>query len=280
MNRLTLFSHFAVVFAVSLPALGDVESPKIEARALTRRALALEAQGRCAEAVPLFRRAYNLVPVPTLALFEGRCRERMRQLIEAEERYSVAAAFPPGVSSPPPLARAVSEAKQRLVSVRPRIPRIIIEDRNAHAAVWLDGQNAHGSTLAVNPGRHEIAWGSPRKSRRLELGEGERRRLTLSEGTSTHDFATYAAFGVGLLGVGTGVAAAVLAANKKADADDGCLDKACTAKSADALDDYRTLRRVSTWSTVAGAVGLGVGGVLLVARPTHGGASVGARGTF
>jgi hypothetical protein len=269
----------AIALSLSSAALAEGSS-KVQARALAWRALDLEAAGRCSEAVPLFREAYHLVPTPTLALFEGRCRESMRQLVEAEARYTAAASFQPAASSPPALAKAVSEARQRLAKLRPRIPRIVIDNPGQLRTVWLDGRETSSATLRVNPGWHELAWGSPRQTLRVELSEGEERHVSLTRSHVTRDAAMYGALGIGALGIGTGVVTGILAVNKKANLDDSCDDGVCPENQRDTLDDYRTLRGVSTWSYVVGTVGLGVGGVLLVTRPSLDGATIVARGKF
>ena len=280
MIRLTCVTLCLVALSVSAPAIGDAYPAEVEARTLAWRALELEAQGRCGEAVPLFRKAYNLVPVPTLALFEGRCHERMRQLVEAEARYTAAASFAPSASSPLPLAKAVSEAKQRLIVLRPKVPRLVIEDRAASMPVWLDGREVFGSALPVNPGEHEIAWGTPRRSTHVELSEGEQKHVSLKQAASARDVATYAALGIGVLGIGTGVVTGLMAADKKSEVDDACSGSVCPASASGKLDDYRTLRRISTWSYVTGTVGLGVGGVLILTRPNEREATIVARGSF
>lgn len=270
-----------LVVALSLSSVASAqESADVEARTLAWRALDLEAAGRCGEAVPLFRKAYHLVPTPTLALFEGRCRESMQQLVEADARYMAAASFTPGPSSPAALAKAVSEAKQRLAALRPRIPRIVIDARAPGTRVWLDGRETSGSSLAVNPGTHELAWGSPRRSLRVELREGEEKHVSLNRSLVGRDLATYGALGIGALGIGTGVVTGLMAASKKSKLDAACENDTCPTSQESTLDEYRTLRRVSTWSYIAGTVGLGVGGVLLVTRPSLNGATIVARGTF
>lgn len=275
MLRISLF-----VLALSTTALGQTDSPEVEARSLAWRGLDLEKQGRCDEAVSLFRRAYNLVPAPTLALFEGRCRESMRQLLEAEARYEAAASFTPTPGSPPALGKAVDEAKRRLVSLKGKIPRIVITNRHANTHVWLDGREVSGASLLVNPGTHVLTWGDRSRHKTVTVTEGREERVKLDEGASLRDVGTYAALGVGALGIGTGIVTGFWAADKKSDLNDECNGDVCPASSRGTLDEYRTLRSISIWSYVVGTVSLGVGGVLLVTKPAAGESAIVASGTF
>jgi hypothetical protein len=273
--RISLF-----VLAVSTTALAENDGSEVEARALAWRGLDLERQGRCDEAVSLFRRAYNLVPTPTLALFEGRCRESMRQLLEAEARYEAAASFTPGPGAPPALGKAVDEAKRRLVTLKGKIPRIVITNRSASTRVWLDSREVTGSSLLVNPGTHELAWGDRSHRKTITVREGREERVELDEGPSLRDVGTYTALGIGALGIGTGIVTGFWAADKKSDLNDECAGDVCPASSRGTLDEYRTLRSVSVWSYVVGTVSLGVGGVLLVTKPSAGDSAIVASGTF
>jgi nitroreductase len=273
--RVSLF-----VLALSTNAFAQSESAEVEARSLAWRGLDLEKHGQCAEAVPLFRRAYNLVPTPTLAVFEGRCRERMHQLLEAEARYEAAASFTPAPGAPAALGRAVDEAKRRLVTLKGKIPRITITNRPANVSVWLDGRAVSGNSFAVNPGTHQLAWGDRSRHKTITVAEGREERVKLDEGTSMRDVGTYAALGIGALGIGTGIVTGFWAADKKSDLNDECKGDVCPASSRGTLDEYRSLRSVSMWSYVVGTVSLGVGGVLLVTKPSAGESAIVASGTF
>lgn len=275
MLRLSLF-----VLALSTAALGQTETNEVEARTLAWKGLDLEQQGRCDDAVPLFRRAYNLVPTPTLALFEGRCREHMHQLLEAEARYEVAASFTPGPNAPSALTKAVQEARRRLVALRPKIPHIVLTNRKGSTRVWLDGREVSGTLLTVNPGTHVVAWGDGSNEKSVNVREGRDERVTLSDAVSWRDVGTYTALGVGVLGIGTGIVTGVWAADKKSDLNDQCRDDICPPSSRGTLDEYRTLRSISVWGYVAGTVTLGVGGILLATKPSAGETAIVASGTF
>jgi hypothetical protein len=273
--RISLF-----VLALSTTASAQADNVEVEARSLAWQGLDLEKQGRCGEAVSLFRRAYNLVPTPTLAMFEGRCLESMRQLLEAEARYEAAASFTPAPGAPPALLKAVDEAKRRLLALKGKIPRIVITNRRAGTRVWLDGREVSGSALLVNPGTHALAWGDRSHQKTVTVREGREERVELDEGPSLRDVGTYTAFGIGALGIGTGIVTGFWAADKKSDLNDECKGDVCPASSRGTLDEYRTLRSVSTWSYVVGTVSLGVGGVLLITKPSTGESAIVASGTF
>lgn len=276
MLRISLF-----VLALSTAALGQTEPNEVEARTLAWKGLDLEKQGRCDEAVPLFRRAYSLVPTPTLALFEGRCHERMHLLLEAEARYEAAASFTPGPSAPAALSKAVEEAKRRLVALRPKVPHVVLANRKGDTRVWLDGREVIGTSIAVNPGTHVVAWGDGSNKKNVNVREGRDERVMLDEDVSWRDVGTYTALGIGILGIGSGIVTGVWAADKKSDLNDQCRDDVCPPSSRGTLDEYRTLRSISVWGYVAGTVSLGVGGILLATKPSSPGEpAIVARGTF
>lgn len=80
----------------------------------------------------------------------------------------------------------------------------------------------------------------------------------------------YVAFGVGAIGLGTGVITGLMAANRHSSAVQNCPDNRCVEGSAGADDvsAFRSLRTISTVGYVIGAVGVGAGVALFVlSRP-------------
>jgi hypothetical protein len=79
----------------------------------------------------------------------------------------------------------------------------------------------------------------------------------------------YVGFGVGGAGLGTGVVAGLLAANRHSSAQENCPEGKCAAGSSGAkdVDAFRSLRTVSTVSYVLGIAGVGAGVTLMLTAP-------------
>ncbi|HEU4409858.1 MAG TPA: hypothetical protein VFS43_31685 [Polyangiaceae bacterium] len=144
-----------------------------------------------AGALELFRRAYALVPAPTIAVFEARCLTRLGRLVEADEAYARAEAAPLKKDPAGLFREAVQEARQESAALRRRIPRLKVQVKGAPAdapalRVLLDGKAVSPALLNVerpiDPGTHRVAAqyeGAPRGAFDVTLAEGERRSVTL-----------------------------------------------------------------------------------------------------
>jgi hypothetical protein len=140
----------------------------------------------------LFHRAYALVPAPTIALFEARALAKLNRLVDAEEAYTRAARTNLDAESSEAFRRAVTEAEDELVPLRPRIPRLLIIATGEGAgepdlALKLDGNlipaALRGVEIPVDPGRHTLAAVVPGVSPievQLELVEKQQKRLEIS----------------------------------------------------------------------------------------------------
>jgi tetratricopeptide (TPR) repeat protein len=87
------------------------DAARAAARDLAREGVALLKAGSYAEAQEKLHRAYQLYPMPTVALFEGEALEKLGRLVEAAERYQAArlAELPEGAHSA--LRRAVERGE-------------------------------------------------------------------------------------------------------------------------------------------------------------------------
>lgn len=277
------------------PVAGDA---KDTARKMAREALDLMHQSRWAEAQPLLARAYALVPAPTIALLEGKALEQMGKLLEARDRYDAARHISPDETSEA-FVEAAKEAAQRLEFLDRRIPKVAIvleqDEKDARVpVVSLDGasltKDEWSVPRSVNPGEHVVAaslGGDIAVEDHVLVKETETKQVYLrlrrpvpirrwtpplvaarppppSNPTRTWGFV---ALGAGAAGLVTGVTAGLVMLNAKSTLDHAC-SPGCPPDVEGDLSRFRTARLVSTIGYGVGAVGLAVGGSLLLFGPS------------
>jgi hypothetical protein len=284
------------VFAGS--ADGDAESTHAEARALAVDGRAAYGSGEYERALVLFRKAYGLLPAPTISIYEARALARLARLVEARDVYKRTAESAVDADAPQQFERAVEEAKAELTAIELRIPKVALVVMGepgpaSHQSVFLDGIMVPSSELGIerslDPGQHHVVVrrpGLPDASRDFVLSEAQTERVELwvdaspggkppearheapppsDTGVPPRRIVAYGALGLGAAGLGTGIIVGLVAGGRHSDAERGCPGQQCVSGSAgaEALDDFRALRTVSTVGYVVGAVGLGTGITLL-----------------
>lgn len=268
----------------------------------------------------LFHRAYDLVQAPTLALYEARSLAKLGRLVEAEEAYLRAIRTPLGPSSPEAFRRAVRDAESEEQQLAPRLPRVTIVVAGPGAqrpelGVTIDRERVKSALLGVempvDPGNHQLEAQVPGgEVSRVQFAIAEREHKTVeirvaapvsapspvaaparapelrsppeAPRSSWHRPAAFAAGGLGLVGLGTGVVAGILAGSKHADAERQCPNRACVSGSEgeDSLSSFRSLRTVSTIGYVVGAVGVAAGVTFLLTAPSSRDAKRSSVGVF
>jgi hypothetical protein len=137
--------------------------------------------------------------------------------------------------------------------------------------------------LTLDPGAHvfEASAGSAHAKEEKLLAEGadpvqvvlaleepaKSPAPAASEGSLVPAIASLA---VGIAGVGVGSVVGLMASSKANAVKTNCVDGHCLASDAGALDDARSLARISTIAFIAGGVGLAAAGVFFVWRPGAG----------
>lgn len=257
----------------------------------------------------LFHRAYALVQAPTLALYEARSLNKLGRLVQAEEAYLRVVRTSLQPDAPEPFRKAVREAESEEVLLEPRIPKltIIVIGPGAESpdlSLTLDGEKVKAALIGVemplDPGHHAIQAlvpGAQPSRVELEIQERDRKRVeirveapraapvaaqvlgppitsfdTPPPRSSWHTPAALAAGGLGVVGLGTGLVAGLLAGARHAKAEEQCPNHACVEGSEGeaALSSFRTLRTVSTVGYIVGAAGLAAGVTLFVTAPSAG----------
>lgn len=233
-----------------------------------------------------YRRAYDLIKAPTLALMEARALEKLGRLVEAGEAYGRAMKVGADETSEP-FRRAAADARAENEALQHRVPsiRIALREDDLANEVRLDGRvvsrDALRFAIALDPGTHVVAvmrrapadsWES------VTVQEGEERTVAIEPPQPSAERALrpsssaarpimWAAFATGGAGLAVGIVSGVLAVNRKASLDEMCVDKACPAAADDTLRSYHDYKTVSTVGYVTGLVGAATGAVLLAVSP-------------
>lgn len=249
-------------------------------------------------ALGLFRKAYELYPAPTVALYEARTLENLGLLLEAVDAYARITRAEVSNSAPPQFGEAIDEARSEGAALAARVPKLVVEVRgtsvddpqlrvviNESPLSSAAFEHPHG----LNPGTYHITatvGGERQTSAEVTLAPGQTRRVVLNLSPASADplaleamtnvpvgsepsdlnappALAYVAGGVGIVGVGAGVITGLLANNHYDEAKRLCDDgDRCSSPGLDAADAFRTWRMVSSISYGIGAAGIATGVVL------------------
>jgi hypothetical protein len=282
------------------------DATKATARDLAQRAAIAYDSNDYQTAQDLFRRAYALVPAPTLSVREARALEKLGRWVEAVEAYVRTLRSELGPDAPEVFEKAQREAREELARLRPRVPRLKVVLEGAAASrsviVTLDGRPLRPALIGVDtladPGQHTVDAAAPDGKHSTEvvtLAEAESKTVVLrisSAGLASESSVPpkrapdvvanhapeppsnqrtwgIAALGIGIAGVGVGAVTGLLAADRHASAELRCPGDRCVEGSAgaDDVEAFRTLRTASIIGYVTGVIGIGVGTTLLLTAP-------------
>jgi hypothetical protein len=171
---------------LSAAAPAAAAEPDASTRAAARNiatagALALE-QGDVEVATQKLTKAYELLQVPSIALWLARALAKRGQLVEAAEHYIQAGRLSPSQGSEQTVQeQAQKDAARELSELSPRIPKLVITVEGARAdeiTLTVDGKPLSTALLGeeqpLNPGAHAI--------RGTRTGETVEQPVTLAEG--------------------------------------------------------------------------------------------------
>jgi hypothetical protein len=281
---------------LSSGARAEGDADKATARELATQGQQALDQKEYARASELFAKAYELVPVPTLALGRARADVGLGRLVAAHERYNtiVRSGVPSG--APEAFVQAFDAARAELEALKPRIPGLILRVRGTRAArIELDGEAypeaALGVRRLVDPGRHLVRATSPGArpaEHAFEVREGGTAEVTMDlvvelsgaeasprgsrsgasdEAASMSDL-RLAGIVVGSVGLASLAASAVTGGlywGARTTVDGGCdASGACNADGLAAASTAEAMGLASTITLFAGAAAAGVGTTLFV----------------
>lgn len=247
-------------------------------------------------ALALFRRAHTLYPAPTVALYEARTLEKMGLFLEAVAVYERTIQMPVHRDAPAQFAEAITAAQAEQRELQGMIPQLTVKAEGVLGddpglTVAINGRplatSQIGQPQKLNPGRYRLVGsvgGGRIDQTDVVLRKAQNATVTLrlhevspedlspagedaTEASSSElsvPLLAYAAGGVGVLGIGSGVVTGLMASGKHDEAERHCPSQQCTPGTPGlaAADAFRTLRGISTISYGVGAAGVAVGLVL------------------
>jgi hypothetical protein len=174
------------------------EAEQLDVAKLRDEGISAYQSGNYSAAKAAFDRAFALAPLHSLGVWTARSRDKLGELLEADQRYGKVLDTPLPAGAEAVEGEAREHAAREREELRHRIPhvRIRLEGVNpAEIEVRMDGALVsdeflvvnkegpfpHGKALQVNPGRHQILAVSAdqRKDTSVSLKEGETRDVTL-----------------------------------------------------------------------------------------------------
>lgn len=269
--------------------VGNVDDEtRATARAVAQEGLDFYDKGQYKEALARLEKANTLVSAPTLGLMIARCYQKLGRLVEASERYLDVSRTPLDAKASDLFRKSVADAAREREALMPQIPSVtIVVEGSGEAIVSIDGKPIPSAMIGlkrlINPGTHriEVTRGDQRAAEEVTLKQGESQRVTLtptkategvdagggakaSSSTPVQKIVGFVALGVGGAGLVVGAATAGVAAGQLSDLEAaGCVNGHCTRAQRAAVDEYNTMRVVSTVGFIAGA-SLAAGGIVLV----------------
>src|SRR5688572_12231454 len=191
--RLTLLLLALSSFAGEASAQAVDSAARGAARSLGYEGIQAYQAGDIATAVDRLERAYQVLRVPSLALWSARALEKSGKWVEASERYLEATRLPIEDGNDRSVQeQAQTDARTAEAELRPKIPLLVIEVRGVVAGeveVSRDGVPLNrallGSGLPTNPGDVMVLGVSAQA--RVEM------RVTALEGQSTSVVLDFAA---------------------------------------------------------------------------------------
>ncbi|MCC7542275.1 MAG: tetratricopeptide repeat protein [Deltaproteobacteria bacterium] len=160
-------------------AQSSPEERRAAARVLFQEGVALTAQNRWPEAEDRFRRALALERLAVVVYNLGVALERQGRLVEGSELLREAARDS---------GRAGESARQALVTVEPRIPRVELTVRGLgdRDVVWVDGSQRDrallGVSVPIDPGPHRVEvrrGGHVVATQQIVVSEGARQTIVV-----------------------------------------------------------------------------------------------------
>jgi hypothetical protein len=294
--------------ATGIPASAQPRDPATAEALFRQGRQAMEAKNY-REACPKFAESQRLEPASGTLMNLATCEERLGKLASAWQHWKEA------IDALPPTDDRIAFARGRVNELEKKLPRLRVTLSGGAGKVFRDeielGPASQGVLLPVDPGPHVVTvhlQGHLPEKATIEVAEGQEKQIEVHAGPIDPNAADantvivakprprtlgWVVGGIGLAGVGTAVATGILLVDKKSKVETSCPNKVCLNQDGiDAAASGKTLLVVNTAAWIVGAVGLGVGGYLLlspsssrtttalVPAATSDGASLSCVGTF
>ena len=183
--RWLAFGSCVVVALVSVsPAFSQApdEATRTAARALGTAGVEAFEAGDMVAASDKLEKAYQLLKVPSLALWSARALEKRGLLLEALARYLEASSMQVPGGEAAVQHKAQADAEREGAALKGRVPRVVISLEGAEPSevtLTIDGKSVSstviGSPRLLNPGAHmiEVSRGNDRARAEVKAVEGK-----------------------------------------------------------------------------------------------------------
>lgn len=271
------------------------DKKRANARALATDASSDYRMGRFQDAYDNFDRAFRLVEVPALGVWSARSLRQLDRLVEASERYREVIRTGAAADAPASHHQSIKDARAELDELLPRIPSLLIRLQNANAEdveIKMDGEVVEpalvGVKQRVNPGQKAIVAtrGNEVVETSISLRERTSEEVVLTfkpgyqvpteeaepGGTSINvqqGFTPLETVGIVIMSGGgallvAGGVTTVIALGQQADLRTNCPSRKCTDDFHKDVDNFNTMKLLSTGALIGGAVLGGVGAIIYV----------------
>ncbi len=266
------------------------------ARKLGGEGVILADAGNCKDALDKLMRSERMHHAVSVLARVGECQVKLGKLVQGAETLRRVLREQLPADAPSAFLAAQDRAQQVLAEAKPRIARLkVAVAAPADAKLWvtIDGVNEPRENLNsdrfLDPGYHVIEAGAPgylKATRNVHLGDGGSDSISLtlqpdpnapasvpapvpaapppapSTALAPDHTLAFVSGGVGLVGLGFGVAFGLGAISEKSSLDGACTNKVCPPGQQGTLDTGNRFGTISTVGFIVGGVGLGLGAVL------------------
>lgn len=283
------------------PSAADLES----ARELFKEGREARQNGDLKRALDRFKAAHAYGQTPVTALELGRTHIQLGELVEGREVLLSVARMKVQPDETEKSTAARTEAADLAEEVKKRIPSVSVKltgvASDSAATLTVDGFAVPivglNGVRKANPGKHVVVAraGTREETRNVDLEEGKTQEVTLDlagapvpapvpeapSGPKEINLVTWIGAGVGVVGIGVGAVAGIVALGKSSKVRNACTDVHCPPSAKDDVDSGRTAATVSTLAFAVGGAGAitAAVGYFLLSKPKPAAAAAGWRVT-
>lgn len=299
-RRLALVLAFVVAASVPASATAAPSAAQREtARRLMDEGKASARSGDKDRAVEAYRKAHELMKVPTTGMALAKAHLALGHLVEARDVALAVARMPRANREPAVFAKARKAARALEATLKPRIPtvRIVVKGGPATTVTVDKAEVAPllvGEPVALNPGKHVVAAANAEGAEEVaavDLAESDAKEVELTlpvpspavvlapakeptrpvardrqrERGAGANVLVYGGFGLAVAGLAVGGVTGALTLSKAGTVKAQCENDICDPAAKDDLDNAGTMATISTIGFAVAGAGLvaGIVGLLL-----------------
>jgi hypothetical protein len=273
---MSAISLVLVTLLAQLPPPANDVVAKAEARNLLSEGSVCYEAGAYADALAKFNAAYAAFPSPKLLFNIGQANRALGRPVEALQAFESFLRDADDAS-----AKGMEDARLYVDELRRQLGRIVVHCDTTLADVSVDGKNVGKCPLAdpiwAIPGTHQVTASKADYAPSLENVEVKDgatsvaslrlRVLTPPRANPPLRALGWSAAGLGVAGIGVGIATGLVAWSEKNDLSRRCPQNHCPPENHSALARYNNLKLASTIGFAAGGACLVTGVIVLLATP-------------